>query len=65
MSLDGPSSTPDPESRTCPRCNGAMKLVQITPKLAWLPELKTFQCSSCKEVSTVEKDNEQPETRRI
>jgi hypothetical protein len=49
-----------PESPPCPRCTGAMKLVQITPKFAWLPELKTFQCSSCKEVITVSQEDERP-----
>ena len=59
MSLHGPSSASDPESRPCPRCNGGMELVQTTPKLAWLPELKTFQCSSCKEVITISEQDEQ------
>jgi transposase-like protein len=43
-------------ARTCPKCSGRMALIQITPKFVWLPELKTFRCSSCKEVITVEEN---------
>jgi hypothetical protein len=31
-----------------------MKLVRITPELGGLPELATFQCPNCEEVTTIE-----------
>jgi len=33
-----------------------MKLVRIIPKLGGLPELATFQCPNCEEVTTIEDD---------
>ena len=44
------SSEDDLESRMCPFCRGKMKLVRVDGH----PKLSTYQCLSCKEVTTVE-----------
>jgi transposase-like protein len=38
----------------CPRCGAAMEIVRITPKTGPMPELRTFQCSDCDYVMTIE-----------
>ena len=40
----------------CPCGGGALELVGKTPRVGPYPELKTFRCSACGEVSTVESD---------
>lgn len=43
----------DPRPLTCPGCETEMRLTRVTPALAGLPELRTYQCPDCKEVMTV------------
>lgn len=38
---------------TCPGCETEMKLTRVMPALAGLPELRTYQCPDCKEVTTL------------
>jgi hypothetical protein len=38
----------------CPKCGAAMRLVRVTPRLGALPELRTFRCTDCGHVVTVE-----------
>jgi hypothetical protein len=41
-------------SSCCTICGGRRQLVRITPKAGPMPELRTFECIDCSEVSTVE-----------
>jgi hypothetical protein len=50
------SSAEKLESRSCPRCLGAMVLMRIIPKHVAYPELRTFQCLDCGHVMTLEVD---------
>lgn len=43
----------DPRRLSCPGCETEMKLTKVMPALAGLPELRTYQCPDCKEVTTV------------
>jgi transposase-like protein len=36
----------------CPNCDESMKLARVTPRLAGLPELQTFECRPCGETVT-------------
>jgi len=47
-------SEDEPATPACPSCGSKMKLARITPKLAGLPKLLTFQCLTCEEVLTIE-----------
>jgi len=38
----------------CERCDCAMKLVRIVPKLGGLPQLNVYRCAECGSVKTVE-----------
>jgi len=38
----------------CPRCDQAMKLVRIIPRLGALPELLGFHCAPSNEAVTIE-----------
>ena len=40
----------------CAYCGHGMKLVRIIPKLGGLPELATFECPNCEEVTTIENE---------
>jgi hypothetical protein len=51
---DNPAS--EPTSPACPCGGSALELVGKTPRVGPYPELKTFRCSACGEVSTVESD---------
>ncbi len=44
------SSEDDLESRMCPFCRGTMRLARVDDH----PKLSSYQCLSCKEVTTVE-----------
>ena len=44
------SSEDELESRMCPVCRGKMKLARVGGH----PKVSTYQCLSCKEVTTVE-----------
>jgi hypothetical protein len=41
-----------PFLRPCTRCGRPMTLVRTVPRLAALPELKTFQCKTCGHVES-------------
>ena len=43
----------DHKTRVCTRCGGAMTVARITPRFGSLPELITFKCQACGEISTV------------
>lgn len=43
----------NPHPPTCPGCEKEMKLTKVVPALAGLPELRSYQCSECKNVVTV------------
>lgn len=43
----------NPPLVTCPSCGKEMQLTKAVPALAGLPELRTYQCSDCKEVMTI------------
>jgi DNA-directed RNA polymerase subunit RPC12/RpoP len=36
----------------CPNCGKPMRLVRSVPKIGALPELRTYNCSSCGETVT-------------
>ena len=50
--------TEHPQEKLLPSacCGHGMKLVRIIPKLGGLPELATFQCPNCEEVTTIENE---------
>lgn len=41
-------------SPPCPRCAKPMRLARIVPAVAGHPELCTFECVECREVTTIE-----------
>ena len=47
---DSPSSQSPP---ACPACGKAMTFARAVPRLGPLPELRSFHCLTCREVSTV------------
>ncbi len=51
-----PTEHPREKLLPCASCGHGMKLVRIIPKLGGLPELATFQCPNCEEVTTIEND---------
>lgn len=42
----------------CPRCSEPMRLARIVPAVARHPELRTFECRTCREVATVAEELE-------
>jgi hypothetical protein len=42
----------DPNKLTCPNCTHPMRVAHIVPKQAGLPELKSFRCFFCNQVTT-------------
>ena len=40
----------------CPNCQGAMAPVHTVPKMGGFPELRSYRCTACGEVVTVECD---------
>jgi transposase-like protein len=42
------------EPPDCPVCGASMLLVSVVPKLGGLPELQTFKCEVCGDISTHE-----------
>jgi hypothetical protein len=46
--------TDNPPAPLCPRCQQAMKLVRVIPRLGALPELLGFHCAPCQEARTIE-----------
>ena len=45
---------PAPDAQCCERCDRAMKLVRVIPKLGGLPQLNVYRCAECGAVKTVE-----------
>jgi len=37
---------------TCEECGQGMELVRVTPRFGALPELQTFRCAACGNVTT-------------
>jgi hypothetical protein len=50
VSMDDQDKTPPP----CPVCGSAMSFISAIPKVASLPELRTYRCHPCGIVSTKE-----------
>src|ERR1700734_2429222 len=50
VSMDDQDKTPPP----CTVCGSAMSFISAIPKVASLPELRTYRCPSCGIVSTKE-----------
>jgi hypothetical protein len=46
----------EPDETRCPRCQGETVLVRTFPKIGGFPELRSYRCIVCDEVSTVEND---------
>ena len=36
----------------CPNCGQSMRLARVVPAVAGHPELRSFECGSCREVKT-------------
>lgn len=36
----------------CPNCGHPMRLARVVPAVAGHPELRSFECTSCREVKT-------------
>lgn len=47
----GRMAEPTEEPR-CPRCGASMQLKRVVPRVAVHPELRTFECRVCREVTT-------------
>jgi len=50
MSIEGTKPTP-----ICPKCGRPMRFARAIPGIGALPELWTFECRGCAEVTTEEK----------
>ena len=50
VTMDDQDKTPPP----CPVCGSAMSFISAIPKVASLPELRTYRCHPCGIVSTKE-----------
>jgi len=51
-----PTEHPREKLLPCACCGHGMKLVRIIPKFGGLPELATFQCPNCEEVTRIENE---------
>jgi hypothetical protein len=49
-----PNEEDEPVTPCCPRCQGPMALARIWPKTYGLPELRSYRCIVCEDVTTVE-----------
>ena len=56
MPRSNDTSASEPASPACACDNSALELVGTTPRVGPYPELKTFRCSHCGEVVTMESD---------
>ena len=50
------SDKDEPDEMRCPNCEGAMARVRTVPKMGGFPELRSYRCTVCREVATVERD---------
>ncbi|MFN3657872.1 MAG: hypothetical protein ACK4UO_11510 [Pseudolabrys sp.] len=44
----------------CPHCGEPMRLARVVPALAGHPELRSYECSDCREVLTEPVNAERP-----
>jgi hypothetical protein len=50
---EAPDSSSSQAPPACPACGKAMTFARAVPRLGPLPELRSFHCLTCREVSTV------------
>jgi transposase-like protein len=49
------SNQDEPDEPRCPKCERSMTLVRTFPKMGGFPELRSYRCTACEEMVTVER----------